>query len=160
SIRQAPGFSLVVTLTVMLGVGATTAIFSVLDAVLLRPLPYPAQGSLVKLFDIQADSREVGALSGPELADWRERGPDVFDAVAAFGSHGEVLSGSGEAEQLQGAQVTSELLPMLGIQPIAGRIFRLDDERPGSPAVVMLSEGLWRSRFGGDPGIVGRTVTL
>ena len=160
SIRQAPGFSLVVTLTLMLGIGATTAIFSVVDAVLLRPLPYPAAGSLMMLFDIQSDGREVGALSGPELADWRERGLDVFDAVGAFGARGEVLSGAGEAEQLLGAQVTSELPTLLGIQPIVGRIFRPDDERPGSPAVVMLSEGLWRSRFDSDPAIVGRTVTL
>ena len=132
AIRQAPGFSLVVTITVMLGVGATTAIFSVVDAVLLRPLPYPAQGSLVKLFDVQADSREVGALSGPEVADWRERALDVFDAVGAFGARGEVLSGAGDAEQLLGAQATAELPSLLGIQPLAGRIFRPDDERPGS----------------------------
>jgi hypothetical protein len=118
AIRQAPGFSLVVTITVMLGVGATTAIFSVVDAVLLRPLPYPAQGSLVKLFDVQADSREVGALSGPEVADWRERGLDVFDAVGAFGARGEVLSGAGNAD----ARV---LAVAVGLTLVSGVLFGL-----------------------------------
>ena len=83
-IRKAPAFSLVVTLTVALGVGATTAIFSLVEAVLLRPLPYPAERSLVKLFDVQSDTREVDALSFPEFVDWRDRGRDVFQAIGAW----------------------------------------------------------------------------
>ena len=159
SIRQAPGFSLVVTLTTMLGVGATTAIFSVVDAVLLRPLPYPSQDSLVKLFDIQSN-KDVGALSFPEFVDWRERGGDVFESVGAFASRGEALSGAGQAEQLLGAQVTIEMPGLLGVRPMLGRAFTEADEQPGGPHVVVLSEALWRSHFGSDPGIVGRAVTL
>src|SRR5262249_37738242 len=122
AIRQAPGFSVVVTLTVALGVGATVAIFSVVDAVLVKPLPYPAQESLVKLFDSQ-NGRDVGALSFPEFVDWRDRGSDVFESIGAYGARGEVLSGAGEAEQLLGAQASLEMPGLLGLRPILGRGF-------------------------------------
>ncbi len=159
TIRQAPGFSVVVTLTVALGVGATTAIFSVVDAVLLRPLPYPAQQSLVKLFDIQS-GRDIGALSYPEFIDWRDRGSDVFESVGAYGARGEVLSGIGDAEQLLGVQASLDVPGLLGLRPILGRGFVEADEPSGGPHVVILGEHVWRSYFGADPRIVGRTVML
>src|ERR1043165_2220263 len=142
AIRQAPAFAVVVTLTVALGVGATTAIWSVADAVLVRPLPYPAQKSLVKLFD-NHDGRDVGALSFPEFVDWRDRGGDVFESVGAFGGRGEVLSGApgnSDAEQLFGAQASLEMPGLLGLRPILGRGFVEADERPGGPNVVILGE--------------------
>lgn len=160
AIRKSPAFSIVVTLTVALGVGATTAIFSVVEAVLLRPLPYPAAPSLVTLFDVQSNGREVDRLSFPEFVDWRDRGREVFETIGAFGSRGEVLSGAGEAELLLGVQVSVELPGMLGLQPIVGRSLSPNDELPDGPHVVILSDGLWRSHFGADPAIVGRTVTL
>ena len=161
TIRQAPGFSAVVTLTIALGVGATTAIFSVVDAVLLRPLPYPDQGSLVQLFDVDVnDGRHNGVLSLPEFTDWRDRGRDVFESIGAIGGRGEVLSGVGDAEPLMGAQVTLEVPGLLGLRPILGRGLVGTDELPGSPHVVVLGEHLWRSHFGADPGIVGRRITL
>lgn len=96
-------------MTIALGVGATTAIFSIVDAVLLRPLPYPDQGSLVQLFDVDVNGgRHNGVLSLPEFTDWRDRGRDVFESMGAIGGRGEVLSGVGDAEQLMGAQVTRE----------------------------------------------------
>ena len=159
TIRQAPGFSVVVTLTIALGVGATTAIFSVVDAILLRPLPYPAQTSLVKLFDSQS-GRDVGVLSFPEFVDWRDRGSDVFESVGAYAARGEVLSGAGEAEQLLGVEASLEVPALLGLRPTVGRGFIETDEVPGGPRVVVLAEHLWRSHFGSDPAIVGRTVTL
>jgi putative ABC transport system permease protein len=159
TIRQAPAFSVVVTLTIALGVGASTAIFSVVDAVLLRPLPYPAQTSLVKLFDSQG-GRDVGALSFPEFVDWRDRGSEVFESVGAYGTRGEVLSGAGEAEQLLGVQASLEMPALLGLRPILGRGFVETDELPGGPHVVVLSEHLWQGHFGADPAIVGRTITL
>jgi hypothetical protein len=158
AIRQAPGFSVVVTLTVALGVGATTAIFSVVDAVLVRPLPYPAQGSLVKLFDSNS-GRDVGALSFPEFVDWRDRGSELFESVGAYGTRGEVLSGVGEAEQLLGVQASLQMPGLLGLRTILGRGFVETDELPGGPHVVILGEHLWRSHFGADSAIVGRTVT-
>ena len=161
TIRQAPGFSVVVTLTIALGVGATTAIFSIVDAVLLRPLPYPDQRSLVQLFDVDVNNgRHNGVLSLPEFTDWRHRGRDVFESVGAIGGRGEVLSGVGDAEQLMGAQVTGEVPELLGLRPILGRGIVEADELPGSPHVVVLGEHLWRSHFGADPGIVGRSITL
>ena len=159
TIRQAPGFSVVVTLTLALGVGATTAIFTIVDAVLLRPLPYPAQTSLVKLFDTNR-GRDAAVLSFPEFIDWRDRGSDVFESVGAFGASGEALSGAGEAKLLLGVQASREVPGLLGLRPILGREFVAADELPGGPRVVVLGEHLWRSQFGADPGIVGRTITL
>lgn len=159
TIRQAPGFSVVVTLTIALGVGATTAIFSVVDSVLLRPLPYPAQASLVKLFDTSR-GRDAAVLSFPEFSDWRDRGSDVFESVGAFGANGEALSGAGEAELLLGVQASREVPGLLGLHPMLGRGFVAADELPGGPHVVIIGEHLWRSRFGGDPGIVGRAIML
>src|SRR5258708_529885 len=159
TIRQAPGFSVVVTLTIALGVGATTAMFSVVDAVLLRPLPYPAQASLVAVFDTQS-GRDVAALSFPEFMDWRDRGSDVFESIGAYGARGEVLSGAGDAEQLLGVQASLEVPGLLGLRPIVGRGFVEGDEQSGGPHVVVLGEHLWRSHFGAEPAIVGRTITL
>src|SRR5215813_6945601 len=153
AIRQAPGFSVVVTVTIALGVGTTTAMFSIVDAVLLRPLPYPAPESLVKLFDLQS-GRDVGALSFPEFIDWRDRGRDVFEAAGAYAARGEALSGVGEAEQLLGVQASLEMPRLLGLRPILGREFGEADERSGGPHVVILGEHLWRSHFGADSGIV------
>src|SRR5436305_10770007 len=136
TIRQAPGFSVVVTLTIALGVGATTAIFSVVDAVLLRPLPYPAQASLVKLFDSQS-GRDVAALSFPEFIDWRDRGSDVFDSIGAYGARGDGLSDDGEAERLLGVQASLDAPGLLWLRPSAGRGFVDADEQPGGPYVVV-----------------------
>jgi ABC-type antimicrobial peptide transport system permease subunit len=113
----------------------------------------------VKLFDIQS-GRDIGALSFPEFIDWRDRGSDVFESVGAYGSRGEVLSGVGEAEQLLGVQASLDVPGLLGLRPILGRGFIGGDELPGSPHVVVLGEHLWRSHFGADPSIVGRTVML
>jgi predicted permease len=159
TIRLSPGFSLVVTVTIALGVGATTAIFSVVDAVLLRPLPYPAQALLVKLFDTNR-GRDAAVLSYPEFIDWRDRGTAVFESVGAFGARGEALSGAGEAELVLGVQASREVPELLGLGPILGRGLDAADEGLGGPQVVVLGEDLWRRRFGADPGIVGRAITL
>jgi putative ABC transport system permease protein len=159
TIRQGPGFSVVVTLTIALGVGATTAIFSVVDAVLLRPLPYPNEASLVKLFDTNR-GRDAAVLSFPEFIDWRDGGSDIFESVGAFATRGEALSGAGEAELVLGVEASREVPELLGLRPILGRGFVAADALPGSPQVVVLGEHLWRSRFGADPGIVGRAITL
>src|ERR1041385_8514320 len=112
SIRRTPGLSVVVTLTLALGIGASTALFSVVDAVLLRPLPYASPSTLVSVFDVQHDLHQLPA-SYPEFIDWRERTGDIFSDVGAILGQGEVLSGSGDAEQLQGAMVSTNVPSML-----------------------------------------------
>lgn len=159
AIRRTPGLSIVVTLTLAIGIGATTALFSVVDVVLLRPLPYASPATLVRVYDIQRDLHQLPA-SYPEFTDWRERTGDVFSDIGAMLNHGEVLSGNGDAEQLQGAMVSPNVPAMLGLRLLLGRSFRGDETGSGATHVVVLSEGLWRRRFGGDASIVGRVITL
>jgi putative ABC transport system permease protein len=159
AVRATPIFSLVVTLTLALGIGATTAIYTVVDTILLRPLPYPSADRLVQLLDVQQESGEVPA-SYREYVDWKQRSSAALsDVGVAFGS-GEVLQTPNGAEQLIGARVSTNLPALLGVRPIIGRAFRADEEAPTAPRVVMLSEAIWRSRFAADPAILGRTVTL
>lgn len=159
AIRRTPGLTIVVTFALALGIGATTALFSVVDAVLLRPLAYASPLTLVRVFDVQGDTRELPA-SLPEFLDWSERTTGVFSEIGAFLGQGEVLSGSGDAEQLLGAMVTPNIPAMLGMTPLLGRSFRDDEVGAGPTHVVILSEGLWRRRFGADSSIVGRSITL
>src|SRR5579862_7600549 len=159
ALRSEPAFSLVVTLTLALGIGASVAMYSVIDGVLLEPLPYPAPASLVQLTDVQDQDREAPA-SYPEYLDWKERTAGILSAIGVSFRTGEVLQGADGAEQLRGARVSVNMPAMLGIRPIHGRTFRPDEEGVGAPRVVILGEALWRSHFGSDPGIIGRTITL
>lgn len=159
ALRSEPAFSLVVTLTLALGIGASVAMYSVIDGVLLEPLPYPAPASLVQLTDVQERNREAPA-SYPEYLDWKERTAGILSAIGVSFRTGEVLQGADGAEQLRGARVSVNMPAMLGIRPIHGRTFRPDEEGVGAPRVVILGEALWRSYFGSDPGIIGRTITL
>jgi len=159
AIRRTPALSVVVTLALALGIGATTALFGVVDALFLRPLPYVSPSGLVRVFDVQGDVHQLPA-SFPEYGDWRQRTSAVFSDVGAFLGQGEVLSGSGDAEQLLGAMVTPNLPAMLGLKPLLGRSFRADEQGDGQTHVVVLSEGLWRDRFASDRSIIGRTITL
>ena len=159
TIRATPAFSIVVTLTLALGIGTTTAMYSIVNSILLRPLPYRAPESLVQLRDVQKDGRETPA-SYPEYLDWRQRSSDVLSDVAVSYGSGEVLETPDGAEQLQGSHISANMLDMIGLRPLLGRGFRIDDEARSAPRVVMLSEPLWRNRLGADPAIVGRTITL
>ncbi len=159
AMRATPALTLVITLTLALGIGATTAIYSIVDGVLLRPLPYRAPESLVVLHDVQRTDRDLPA-SFPEYVDWRQRTTSIFSDVGALIWHGEVLSGSGDAEQLQGAETSANVLSMLGVTPTLGRAFRADEDLPSAPRVVMLSDDLWKRRFNADSTIIGRSITL
>lgn len=159
ALRSEPAFSLVVTLTLALGIGATIAMYSVIDRVLLEPLPYPAPGSLVQLADVQQQDREAPA-DYPEYVDWKERTSGILSDIGVSVNDAEVLQQTTGAEQLQGTRVSVSLPVMLGIQPLLGRTFRPDEERVGAPRVVILSEALWRSHFGGDRGVIGRPIML
>ena len=159
SLRRTPVITATAMLTLALGVGASTAVFSVVHAVLLRPLPYPEADRLVELFE---EDRKVGAslrVSALNFLSWAERSKS-FDAIAAFNSTGMTLTDAGDPEMLGGSFVTASLFDVLRVPPIAGRTLRPDDEQRAGARVVVLSEPLWRTRFGGDPGIVGRSITL
>ena len=144
AIRRTPALSVVVTLALALGIGATTALFGVVNVLFLRPLPYMSPAALVRVFDVQGDVHQLPA-SFPEYGDWLQRTSAVFSDVGAFLGQGEVLSGSGDAEQLLGAMVTPNLPAMLGLKPLLGRTFRADEDGAGQTHVVVLSEGLWPS---------------
>ena len=159
SIRMSPGFTTVVVLTLALGIGANTAIFSVVDAVLLRPLPYAAPERLVVLGDAQ-DGDEMLPASYPEFVDWRTRSTQIFTGVAAWFSTDLTLTGTGDPEMLSGARVSVDLNRLLGVAPLHGRWFRAEEEMRGSERVVLISEALWSRRFGRDPSVVGQTLTL
>ncbi|HEX4683379.1 MAG TPA: ABC transporter permease [Gemmatimonadaceae bacterium] len=159
ALRATPAFALVVTLTLALGIGATTAIYTVVDTVLLRPLPYPEPDRLVAMSDVQEGGRETPA-GFDEYLEWRKRsGAALSDVGVAFGS-GDVLQTSDGAEQLMGTRMSANMPALLGVRIVLGRTFNESEVATTAPAVVMLSEVLWRSHFGGDPSIVGRTVSL
>lgn len=157
---QQPGFTLVVTLTLALGIGANTAIFSVVDAVLLRPLPYHEPDRLVALWETQreADGRR-GRGTAANIRDWQAQN-DVFEDVAMFSSHGSNLTGDGEPEQLLGTRVSDGYFRLLGVEPTLGRTFTPAEHVPGADRVVILYHDLWQRRFGGDPGVIGRSLRM
>jgi putative ABC transport system permease protein len=159
-LRKSPLFTLAVVLTVALGIGANTAIFSVVNAVMLRPLPYEQPDRLVWIAE-RNDKLNLPTFSASVLnyLAWKERSRS-FQSMAAFGFATFNLTGTGDPEQFTGGTVTPSLFPLLGIKPVVGRSFADDEDRPGSPKTVMIGEGLWKRRFGGDPSIVGRHLTL
>ena len=162
TLRRTPGFAILVTLTLALGIGATTAIFSVFDAVVLQPLPYPAPLRLVKL--VGTVQREGGierrGVSRPDYADWRDQSSS-FEAMAMFEDDAFILHTADGSEQLRGEFVAHPYFELLGVRPILGRTFLPEeDEVPQRDAVVVVSSGLWQRRFGGNPGIVGSAIRL
>ena len=158
--RRAPMFTAAVVATVALAIAANTAIFSIVNAVMLRPLPFTEPNRLVQVAE-KNDRLNLPNFSASVLnfLAWREQ-TRTFDDLAAVGFGTFTLSGNGEPEQLPGNRVSPALMRVLGLSPIAGRTFADAEEQPGAPPVAMISEGLWRRRFGGDASIVGRTVTL
>src|SRR5690606_26325525 len=160
-LARSPGFAVVAVLTLALGIGANTAIFSVVDAVLLEPLPYADPDRLVMVWQTdRVSGTEREPASVPDYFDVRERSR-VFEELAAFAwAYGGLLGEDGEPVRVKVAAATRELLPMLGVRPVVGRLFTAADDSRGETRVALLSEGLWRSRFGSDPAIVGRVVDL
>ncbi len=158
SLRQRPGFTALTVLTLALGIGATTAIFSVVNGVLLRPLPYERPQDVVML-TTTLDGEPGRELSPPEFLDLRDQARS-FTHVAGYADGSLTLTGSGSPERLRAGYVTAEALPLTGVAPARGRTFSAEEDRPGQPAVTLLSDGLWRRRFGADPEIVGRTLIL
>lgn len=156
--RRSPIFAGAVVLLLALGIGATTAIFSVAKAVLLTPLPYPEPGRIVMLWETEHRSNSVPA-SGPNFLDWQSDS-ESFDSLAALSPRPFGLSGSGEPARILGAETTTELFTVLGTQPEIGRTFLPEDGQPGSPPVAILGHGIWRRNFGATPDILGATLHL
>ncbi len=155
-----PGFTLIAVLTLALGIGANTAIFSVVNAVLLRPLPYPEPERLIRLWESNPGRGwpEFSA-SAPNFADWRKQ-QTVFEQLAAYGFDTFNLTGGGEPERVFALGVTANLFPTLGTPPALGRNFLPEEEQPGRHRVAILSDGLWQRRFGADPQLIGRQIQL
>jgi putative ABC transport system permease protein len=158
-LTRSPGFTTVAVLTLALGIGANTAIFSVINAVLLKALPYEEADRLVFLTEWSEQVPEM-SFSVANLKDVRDQSTS-FESLVGFNGTGFILATEGaEAERLNGRQVTSGLFPTLRKAPVLGRAFTADDDKPGAEPVAILSEGYWERRFGRDPGMVGRHLVL
>ncbi len=161
TLRANPGFAGVAILTLALGIGANTAIFSLVSAVLLKPLPFTEPSRLVLLWE------DFTAIKGPDrvepaaatVVEWKRR-TRSFDGIAMLAAQPYNLTGDGEPERLQGVRTDTNLFALLGLRPILGRTFVSDDEGADAPPVVVLSERLWARRFAADPALIGRTIVI
>jgi len=155
-----PGFTLIAILTLALGIGANTVIFSVVNTVLLRPLPYEDSERLVVLYETNPQQgRDQLIVSYSNLADWRAQSHS-FEQLVGYLSGGMVLTGKDEPARLQVAAVSADLFTMLRVKPLRGRVFLPEEDKIGGAPVVVVSHGLWQARFGGDEGLIGRQITL
>jgi putative ABC transport system permease protein len=157
---KSPGFTLVALPALALGIGANTAIFSVVNAVLLRALPYPESERLVQLQGVNPQAGITQSnMSVPDFADWQAQA-QAFEQLAGFVTGGSLLVVGDEPERVRGTGVTEEFFPMLRTAALKGRALQRDDSAKGRDPVVVLSYGLWRRRFGADPNVVGSSVTM
>jgi len=156
-----PGFTLIVLLTLSLGIGANTAIFSVVNTVMLRQLPFKNADRIVLLNENNPERGFMNfSVSQPTFLDWRA-GSQTFEAMAAALGANLNLNMGGDVETVRGVSVTADFLPVFGVSPALGRNFLPEEDRPGgNTRVVMITHGAWQRRFGGDPGIVGKTLTI
>jgi putative ABC transport system permease protein len=160
TLLKSPGFAAIAVLCIAIGIGANTAIFSVVNAILLRPFPYADPDSIVAVHETQTKNDiDRAGLSNLDYQDLRAQAAS-FAAVTAYSGRSLTFSGEGEPERVEGASVAWNLFPSLGVKPDLGRAFRADEDRPGSPGTVLLSHELWMRRFKGDPGIVGKTILV
>jgi len=153
TLRKNPGFTAVAMLALALGIGANTAIFSVVNSVLLQPLSYPDPDRLLMIFDSQS------SVAYPDFLDWR-RESRFFTDMGTFRSDDFNFTGAGQPEQVSGEYVSASLFPVLGVTPFLGRRFLPQEDRQGAACAVMLSNGFWKGRLGADPNILGRVLTL
>lgn len=161
SLLKRPGFTTIAVVTLSLGIGATTAIFSVVQAVLLRPLEYHDSDRLLKIRGFDGKEGRIGNLSPADFLDFQRESK----TVAQMGANGfvglfTVGGGQGEAERVGGVNVTAGFFPTLQVQPALGRVFHAEEDQPDAETAVLISDGLWRRRFGADPSIVGKAILL
>lgn len=159
-LRRKPGFAVVAIVTLALGIGANTAIFSVVNAVLLQPLPYRNPGCLVYISEFWPHEAPVHTVPTPDFANWHKHN-NVFQGLAAYGGDRAIdLTNGGEAEPIQGINVSRDFFALLGVQPFLGRSFLPQEEQTGGRKVVMLAHSLWQECFGSDSRIIGKSITL
>ena len=159
-LTRQPGLSVIVILTLAVGIGASTAIFSVVDAVILQPLPFGEPDRVVRLRTSRASDSRLTSVSYPDYEDWA-RENRVFDHLAAFGSRTVTLTGSGPAEQFSAGLVSADYFSVLGVEPTLGRGFLASEaDLPGQAAVVVIGDSLWRERFGADEAVLGNIMRL
>jgi hypothetical protein len=158
TVRQSPGYALTVVGIAGLGIGATTAAYSITDHVLLRPLPFPDAERLVTVWEKELHYSRM-ELSPANYRDWKAQSKS-FEAFGAYTSLSANLAGEGEPERLAYSAVTAEVLPLIGVRPVLGRWFSEEDDRPGAAGTVILSYSLWQSKFGGSGSVLGRKLLL
>ena len=158
-LRKNSGFTAVAVLTLALGIGANTAIFSVVNGVLLRPLPYPDPDRIVMVYETYRPRFDRSTTSPGNFHDWQEKN-EVFEHMAAINYTSYTLTGNGEPERVPTARVSPAFFPLMGVRPVLGRGLLPEEDSPGREQVVVLGYGLWQRRFGGRPGLLGETITL
>jgi len=156
--RKAPGFTLIAVATLALGIGVNTALFSVISGVLLSPLPFHHADELVAIHENKPNF-EGGSVSYPNFRDW-QKDNHTFSAMAIARGYSFNMTGTGEPEQVNGEFISSDFLPILGVQPVLGRNFAAKEDEIGAAPVVLVSEGFWKRKLGSDPNVLNRTITL
>jgi predicted permease len=157
-LAKSPGFTAIAILTLALGIGANTALFSVVNGVLLNPLPFPNPDQLVALYS-KTDTFNQSSVTYLNFLDWQKNNHS-FSALCAFRSDNYNLTGTGEPERLHAHMVSADFFPMLGLQPLAGRTFRSEEDQPGASPVAVISDALWKRRFASSPDLLGKSITL
>ena len=157
-LTKSPAFTVVAVLTLALAIGANTALFSIINGVLLNPLPYPQPDQLVTLHESKPNFN-TGSISYPNFLDWQKHN-HTLSAMAVSRSYSYSLTGLGPAEQVQAQFVTSDFFPILGVKPAAGRTFLSADDQRGAAPVALISAGFWKRKFGAAPDAIGKTLTL
>jgi predicted permease len=158
TLLRSPGFAAIAILTLALGIGANTALFSVVNGVLLDPLPYPDPGRLVALYG-KAPGADHSPISYPNFLDW-QRDTRSFSSIALYHNEDYNFTGAGEAERVSGYMVSAGFFHTLDVSPVLGRTFRADEDVVGAAPVVVLGAGLWKRRFGGSPNVIGSSIDL
>jgi predicted permease len=158
TLRKSRGFATVAVITLALGIGANSAMFSIVNAVLLRPVPYPEADRLLKLYTSMPQFVHA-SVSYPNFLDWQRRSRS-FESMAAYRTDSFNLTGQANSERLRGEMASSTIFPLLGIKPIIGRTFTAEEDHRGAAPVVVLTSSLWKTRFGGRAEVLGRSITL
>jgi putative ABC transport system permease protein len=158
-LRKSPVFTLIAALALAIGIGANTCIFSVVNAVLLQPLPFQHPGRIMTVWETSPRGLKTNVVNPVNFLEWQARNHS-FTAMAAFVQSTVNLRGNGDPEQVPTLLATGDFFSILGVQPLRGRAFTTAENAPGGPDASLISYGLWQRQYGGDPAVIGRTVRL